>query len=161
MGDVCSDGLMDYITNNDLFQFNQNDITKFRGELYDIVTELTKLYHEHRIIEVRPVIESDDDSMEIITNRNSTRRRRNSNCLENNCLENIDGTLNIRNVTPARKRRRTSTKPNYSYPRNDSDYGGDDMSIECNDDLNDDDYSNGSWSDGDDEELHADSTCEC
>ena len=92
---------MDYITNNDLFQFNQDDITKFRGELYDIVSELTKLYHEHRIIEDRPVIESDDDSMEIITNRNSTRNRRKSNCLKN-----------MRNVTPSRKRRRTSTEPN-------------------------------------------------
>ena len=141
---------MDYITNNDLFQFNQDDITKFRGELYDIVSELTKLYHEHRIIEDRPVIESDDDSMEIITNRNSTRNRRKSNCLKN-----------MRNVTPSRKRRRTSTEPNYSYPRTDSDYIGDDMSMECNDDLSDDDYSNGSWSDGDDEELYADSTCEC
>lgn len=149
MRDICSGGLMDYITNNDLFQFNQVDITKFREELYDIVTELTKLYHEHRIVEDRPVIESDDDSMEITINRNSTRRRRN------------DEWNYKRNESSVRKRRKTSTRPNYSYQRNESDYSDDDMSIESNDELSDDDYSNGSWIDGDDEDLYADSTCEC
>lgn len=149
MRDICSNGLSDYITNNDLFQFDQNDISKFRGELYDIVTELTKLYCEHRVVEDRPVIESDDDSMEITTKRNSTRRRRND-----------EGNYK-RDESSVRKRRKTSTRPNYSYQRNIGDYSDDDMSIESNDELSDDDYSNGSWSDGGDEDLYADSTCEC
>ena len=49
MRDVTIDGLNDYITNSDWFQFNQSDITRFRVEMQNMIGTLTEYYHNHRV----------------------------------------------------------------------------------------------------------------
>ena len=67
MRDVTVDGLNDYITNSEWFQFNQSDITRFRVEMQNMIGTLTERYHNHRVHEVgrrilkEIILDSDSD----------------------------------------------------------------------------------------------------
>jgi len=50
MRDVAVDGLSNYVTNNDWFRFDQSDVTRFRGEIQNIIGTLTEYYHNHRAL---------------------------------------------------------------------------------------------------------------
>ena len=69
MRDLTVDGLNDYITKSEWFQFNQSDITHFRLEMQNMIGTLTEYYHNHRVHEdgrriLKEIIldsDSDDD----------------------------------------------------------------------------------------------------
>ena len=72
MRDVTVDGLNDYITNSDWFQFNQSDMTRFRVEMQNMISTLTECYHNHRVQEdgrriLKEILDDgdDDDDVEV------------------------------------------------------------------------------------------------
>ena len=71
MRDVIVDGLNNYITNSEWFQFNQSDITRFRVEMQNIIGTLTERYHNHRVHEdgrriLKEILDDSDDDDDVV-----------------------------------------------------------------------------------------------